>query len=95
MNALQLELTKLIWKDVVGYIPTITDFHICVFSKDHFHIEQWNDEIYIKRTYKIICQFPYNSLKELINQSDETLQQIINFIKNNINQQIWMNSNLN
>ena len=94
MDSLQLELTKLIGKKhkYTKYISnspaTLSDLHRWIDSQKWVHY--WNQN---RKTITIdsgveekdTVYIPYYSSKDLLDQSDETLKQIIDLIRNNLN----------
>lgn len=69
------------WREIIGHPATLSDFHRWIektnyrFKQDIAHIEIW--------PYWWYVSIPYDSYKDLLLQSDETLKQIISLISNN------------
>mgnify|MGYP007091125153 FL=1 len=94
MTPLQLELTKLIgngrtkfepdggWYDCVEVLDeaSLSDFHRVVNDK-HLQWKQLEDVIYIIPDEWASIMIMYNSSKDLLDQDEETLKQMVSLIK--------------
>lgn len=69
--------------EIIGHPATLSDFEQFIFSLGNLHIEKWNDEFIVKRTFKILLDIDYDWTKKLLQQTDEILEEIIDFIKAN------------
>lgn len=96
MTPLQIELTKLIGKkeDWNGYATynkaSLSDFHRWINIEYYFYQknpsykwEHHEDWIFITDKRGLIKKIPYDSSKDLLEQDEETLKQMVELIKSN------------
>jgi len=71
-------------EEIIGLPPPITDFHRWLNEKEIVW-SQWKKIIFIdkEKDVRTMYEIPYDSSKELLKQSEETLKQIIELISNN------------
>lgn len=71
---------------IIGHPATLSDFHRCMNEK-WIIWSQWKNILFINQDNDIRTMFeiPYDSSKDLLNQEDSILEQIISLIKENGN----------
>lgn len=70
---------------ILWHIPHLEDvFRVLIKEKWHMHLLAKNDdtyEIWITRYEHVTVKFPYNPTLSLLDQSEETLTQLLNLFK--------------
>lgn len=70
------------WKiiEIIWHPATLADFHRWM-NENVFYWSQWYESFSYDKNWISYDNIPYDSSKELLDQSEETLQQIISLIK--------------
>ena len=75
------EYTRKKW-EIISHPATLSDFHRWM-NENVFYWSQWYESFSYDKNWISYDNIPYDSSKELLDQSEETLQQIIELIASN------------